>query len=98
MKWFKFRVIVFKICLFSNCAMLTGLCGYFLVNGLGKSDQDLPSMPPSPSMPPMPPMPPVSGMIRDIILFFLFGLFAYQFELYSKLLDFDFTSDLKYIY
>jgi hypothetical protein len=40
----------------------------------------------------------MSPNLKDMVLFFIFGLFTYQFELYSKLSDFDFTSDLKYMY
>jgi len=45
--------------------------------------------PPGPSLLPMPDM-----KARDMVLFFLFGLFAFQFELYLKLSEFDFSSDL----
>jgi hypothetical protein len=95
-----------KLCLIANCALLVCLCRRFLIHGLGMEMPAMPAMPVMSSGPPSSSGSPgpietsggVFGQLRDMVLFFLFGLFTYQFELYSKLSDFDFTSDLKYIY
>jgi len=66
----KIRVVIFKLGLLSNCAMLIFLCGYFISSGFSPSNHFSPSF---------------DSKMKDIILLTLFGLFAFQFELYSKL-------------
>lgn len=43
-------------------------------------------------------LPAFDNKVHDFMVLFIFSMFAYTFELYSKITDLDRTGDLKYIY
>jgi hypothetical protein len=43
-------------------------------------------------------LPSYDSKVKDFMILFIFGLFAWVWEIYKKITDFDFTADLRYIY
>ncbi len=83
MKWSKARIIIYKLCLISNSSMLVALSAYYFSINFSFSRHYLPSF---------------DDKLQDFIMIYLFGIFAFQYEFYSKISDMDFTNNLKYIY
>jgi hypothetical protein len=83
MKWSKARIIIYKLCLISNSSMIVALSAYYFSIDFSFSRHYLPSF---------------DDKLQDFLMIYLFGIFAFQYEFYSKISDMDFTTNLKYIY
>jgi hypothetical protein len=74
MKWSKIRVVLYKLCLLSNCAMLVSFCVYLIAYGVPPPPNiKIPSVPPNQPMPSMPPIPPMASIFTDMVILFLFA-------------------------
>ena len=83
LKWPKWQLIFYKLSTMANCLMYF-ICGvYFIVANFTYTRHRLPAF---------------DGKVHDFMVLFIFSMFAYAFELYSKITDLDRTGDLKYIY
>jgi hypothetical protein len=83
MKWSKARLIIYKILLLLNNGMLVALSAYYFSINFSFTRHYLPVL---------------DDQTQDFVMLYLVGIFAYQYEFYSKISDFDFTTNLKYLY
>jgi hypothetical protein len=82
-KWPKWRVILFKLVLLADSAVIFEIGAYYMsVDYLYTKGED----------------PQLDGQIKDFVLLYIFGLFALFVELYTKVCDIDQTSELKFEY
>jgi hypothetical protein len=83
MKWSKARLINYKILMLLNNGMLVALSAYYFSINFSFTRHYLPVL---------------DDQTQDFVMLYLVGIFAYQYEFYSKISDFDFTTNLKYLY
>ena len=74
---------MYKLSLIANSGMLVALSGYYFSVNFSFTRHYLPVL---------------DEKIQSSVMIYLFGIFTYQYEFYSKISDLDFTTYLKYIY
>jgi hypothetical protein len=83
LSWKKWQLITFKLSVMANCIM-------FLINGVYFIYVDFSYT--------MHFLPAFDNKVHDFMLLFIFSLFTYTLEMYSKITDLDRTGELRYVY
>lgn len=83
MNWSKWKLIIFKLHAMMNCLMFF-ICGvYFILVDFSYTQHMLKSF---------------DDKVHDFMVLFIFTMFSFAYELYSKITDLDHTAELRYIY
>ena len=83
MDWKKWQLIVFKLHLMINCLMFFASGVYFIYADFTYTNHKLKAF---------------DDKVHDFMVLFIFSMFGWLYEFYSKTTDLDHTGDLKFIY
>jgi hypothetical protein len=83
MEWTKWQIIAFKLSLMANCLLFFISGAYFISVDFTYTNKMLPAF---------------DAKVHEFMLLYIFGVFSWLYELYSKMTDLDYTGDFKYVY
>ena len=81
--WSKWQLIVFKLHIMMNCLSFFVSGVYFIYVDFTYTDCKLASL---------------DNKVDQLMVLFIFTMFGWLYEMYSKVTDLDHTGDLKFIY
>ena len=81
--WSKWQLIVFKLHLMINCLMFFVSGVYFIYVDFTYTNHKIPSF---------------DNKVHQFMVLFIFTMFGWFYELYSKVTDLDHTGNFKFIY
>jgi hypothetical protein len=83
LKWTKWRLIFFKISIMMNNLMFLSMVVHFIYIDFSYTMHYLPTF---------------DSKVKDFMLLYIFAMFSYTYELYSKVTDLDHTCNFRYCY
>jgi hypothetical protein len=83
MEWTKWQIIAFKLSVMVNCLLYFVSGAYFIYVDFTYTNKMIPAF---------------DAKVHDFMLLYMFAMFSWLYELYSKMTDLDYTGDFKYVY